>query len=125
MDSTLKQRWLRALRSKEYPKTKGALCVPDEDVKGGRSYCCLGVLCEIAVSDGVIKPAREGFNADVGGKCFLYGANADVLLPPTVARWAGLSDKAQEVIASRNDDVMTFEEVIPIIEDVTQKGWKG
>lgn len=50
------QKWVDALRSGEYQQTIGKLGRVDE-ATGERSYCCLGVLCEVAVADEVIPPA--------------------------------------------------------------------
>lgn len=47
MDPDVKRRWLEALRSGRYEQANGYL-----SINGG--YCCLGVLCEVAVEDGVI-----------------------------------------------------------------------
>jgi len=40
MDSSLKQKWVRALRSGKYFQASGALRTED-------GYCCLGVLCDV------------------------------------------------------------------------------
>ncbi len=40
MDSSLKQRWVRALRSGKYTQATGALRTED-------GFCCLGVLCDV------------------------------------------------------------------------------
>lgn len=49
------QKWVDALRSGEFQQTTGKLGAVAAD--GSRAYCCLGVLCEVAVADGVIPPA--------------------------------------------------------------------
>lgn len=41
MKKTLKLKWIAALRSGAYKQGKGRL-------RRGDSYCCLGVLCEVA-----------------------------------------------------------------------------
>jgi hypothetical protein len=38
-------RWLAALRSGKYKQAKGALLL--KDAEGNKSYCCLGVACDI------------------------------------------------------------------------------
>lgn len=45
MTLTLKERWVAALRSGEYEQGYGALVTPRP---GGKQYCCLGVLCQVA-----------------------------------------------------------------------------
>lgn len=79
MDPAIRARWVAALRSGEYEQAWGVL----RDDAGGR--CCLGVLCDLAVEDGVIPPADR--NALDGS--WLY-AGEDTELPPVVRDWAGL-----------------------------------
>ena len=55
MKQEIKQQWITALRSGNYPQGRGYLRRIDDDGKEG--YCCLGVLCELAVNAGVILPA--------------------------------------------------------------------
>ena len=64
--------WLAALRSGEYKRIMGALS--NGDSKNPR-YCPLGVLCELAVKEGIIKSYPK----------FGY------YLPTVVKTWAGLT----------------------------------
>ena len=50
MDSTIKARWLAALRSGDYTQGVDYLHQIEEDKE--HTFCCLGVLCELAVEDG-------------------------------------------------------------------------
>lgn len=70
--------WVRALRSGKYGWGKEAL-KPDD----GR-FCCLGVLCEVALKRGIISS---------------YGHNAS-FLPDSVREWVGLeyNDGAKEYL---------------------------
>jgi hypothetical protein len=43
MDAELKAKWVAALRSGTYTQGTGELHTPSE-----KSFCCLGVLCEVA-----------------------------------------------------------------------------
>lgn len=46
MDPEIKAKWVEALRSGKYTQARGTL---KKEVEGsGVSYCCLGVLCEVA-----------------------------------------------------------------------------
>lgn len=45
MDAELKEKWIRALRGGYYQQCQGKLRVFKD---GLPSYCCLGVLCEVA-----------------------------------------------------------------------------
>ena len=52
MDAKLKTLWLEALRSGQYPQTRGTL----QDAHG---YCCLGVLCKVALDNDLLPPFVE------------------------------------------------------------------
>lgn len=72
------KKWIAALRSGEYKQTDSVLS------RKGR-YCCLGVLCELAVKDGKIPPAEI-----VDGMAH-YGEQSAYVLPPhEVREWAGV-----------------------------------
>lgn len=75
MDPVIRARWVAALRSGEYPQGHGALRV------GDGNFCCLGVLCELAVKDGVISPPVE-----TNGYWQYSGESGTLPLP--VADWA-------------------------------------
>lgn len=117
MKPEIKAKWFAALRSGEYDKGTGAL---NRDYK----FCCLGVLCELAVKEGVIKPPKfYGLYARYGAAS--RGEWNETFLPPKVAKWAGIPPykkgsvgDAQGRIADQNDKVGTFEEVIPLIESI-------
>lgn len=51
LNKPLIKKWVDALRSGEFGQTTGRLGKVDET--GEASYCCLGVLCEIALADGL------------------------------------------------------------------------
>lgn len=71
-----KRLWVEALRSEEYGQAKGALRTED-------GYCCLGVLCEVAIKAGV-KVKVEGPNDDGH---HLFDGYED-FPPPSVCEWA-------------------------------------
>lgn len=96
MDNKVKALWLEALRSGEYDQAKGTLKEDQED--GSVGYCCLGVLCEVAVQEGVIKPAvpwKPIDDDDYMGNCghYKYDTEMDVL-PDAVMEWAGINSKS-------------------------------
>lgn len=51
LNKPLIHKWVDALRSGEFSQTKQVLGKVEED--GSVSYCCLGVLCEVALADGM------------------------------------------------------------------------
>lgn len=88
-------KWVEALRSGDYTQVEGKLAKERED--GTKGFCCLGVLCEVAVKEGVIEaPAKatDGFGDETNW--FQYDGEADEL-PTSVMDWAGLSDHNPEV----------------------------
>lgn len=73
--------WADALESGEYGQTNNVL-------RNNSGFCCLGVLCELAVRHGVIQEAVEilDSNDEPLGE-FSYGGH-DAFLPRAVSEWA-------------------------------------
>jgi len=114
-----------ALKSGDYNKTKGHLKTVYED---SSSYCCLGVLCEVAgketdldatfvrtaftgvgVVEGIIRKDRDDDDIEHDNDYSSY--------PPNDIRdWAGLTDEDMIKLANLNDEVETFQPVIDFIE---------
>lgn len=84
MDPAIRDLWTAALRSGDYQQTTGMLCriraTSDSQPAG---YCCLGVLCEVAVKAGFITASGSD-----GKYKFFDGASSS--LPHSVVVWAGL-----------------------------------
>lgn len=80
MNPEIAQKWADALRSGEYNQGHDVLRGPDD------TFCCLGVLCEIAVQDGVIPQPTF-----CESKYYLYDRSKS-FLPNSVVTWAGLDD---------------------------------
>ena len=78
--------WARALRSGKYPQAYGTLCKLDANgnIEG---FCCLGVLCELAVKDGAPVEVRDNKES-----YFRNYSNQTGHLPNSVMSWAGLTD---------------------------------
>jgi hypothetical protein len=101
------EEWARVLRSGQYTQRSSALRLD------GR-YCCLGVLCEMAVLAGVPVVTTQ-FKA-----FWAYDGETEVL-PESVMRWSGmvspdglLGDRPS--LMSRNDRGDTFRTIADIIE---------
>ena len=92
------RKWVDALRSGEFEQTKGQLGRVEED--GSRSYCCLGVLCELAAREGVIESARESDCAEL-----IYDF-AFSTPPRTVDEWIGIdyAVNTPDELLDANDD---------------------
>lgn len=113
MNPEVKAKWLAALRSGEY--TQGTGTLRDEF----DNFCCLGVLCAIAVKDGleidVAAPGENGAWSYDGEEWFL---------PPKVSYWAGMDKNDPRIavsgytrVSDLNDDAgMTFEQIADVIE---------
>lgn len=110
--------WVAALRSGEFKQGRYALNAHDTD---GNTYCCLGVLCEIAVKHGIVSKCYESVGF-VG-----YGVEMDIAYPPVaVQKWAGLDDSRGGAISymgrlralSHLNDVLclSFDEIATEIE---------
>lgn len=113
MKKDIKDKWLTALRSGEYQQAEKVL--RSEDDNGRASYCCLGVLCELAMEDGVpvkwhpevpilmalTQSQMEEENlseTDALGDQSIKQARGELVfeydsedLPPLVREWAGLA----------------------------------
>lgn len=90
MKPNIKKLWLKALSSGKYKQGTGKL----HNVKTDR-HCCLGVLCELAANEGIIKKKITN------GVCN-FGMDNE-LLPIKVMKWAGITDNA----ASYNNTTLT------------------
>ena len=86
MNKEVKELWLKALRSGEYKQGRNYLEYTDPLY--GKKYCCLGVLCDLAVKNGVICKTDQGRNE------IYYETNAGIdnftnnVLPTKVQNWA-------------------------------------
>lgn len=99
MRAEVRDELVKRLRSGDYIQGKEKLALKDED---GERFCCLGVLCEIAVEEGVIQREEQGdehwdFETDDEGIYverivvnYMDRGSYDATLPPKVAIWAGL-----------------------------------
>jgi hypothetical protein len=114
MNSTIKAQWVAALRSGEYKQGTNYLRKEDR-------FCCLGVLCDLAVKAKVVswEPLPTVDVWDCG--------NLLAILPDEVQRWAGLKKGDPEVIVdgsekgtmlSRANDVLLLK--FPAIADLIE-----
>lgn len=111
MKKSIAMKWVKALRSGKFKQAKGELRI--DGPRGGKSHCCLGVLCEITNSN---------YNAFAGG------------VPEAVKRKTGLQSTMGSIdddlrgeldtdcysLAEINDQGASFKKIAKIIE----KNWK-
>lgn len=118
MDQAIKEQWVTALRSGEYRQGKRYLHQSNE-------YCCLGVLCDLAVKAGVLTPERR-----TTAPIISYEEETSTL-PESVSRWAGLTVPGGRAVvdnpsvdfaggrislAELNDEGHSFREIADVIE---------
>lgn len=113
MNPDIKAQWLQALRSGEYQQGKGFLRRIDN------SYCCLGVLCDLAVKAEIIRtPLLKASGAMYG-----YGDGGSAAgLPDVVRDWAGLKSRlpvaGQRELHDLNDRAgFSFAQIADLIEE--------
>ncbi len=98
MNQAVKEKWLAALESGEYTHGKGQLVIPNYDDEGystgNLDHCCLGVLCELAIQEGIIDRIPETTESDF---------RAGLYLPEAVEDWAELPYITQDLLAQKND----------------------
>lgn len=117
MNAQVKERWLAALRSGKYKQTKGALN------RGDNHYCCLGVLCELAIEEGVVlgwvDTVGKTLDKSLGIISVVGGDVESAILPKAVVEWAGLPESnptAGECLAEANDYGRDFNYIADLIE---------
>lgn len=135
--SEVRAEWYRRLREDDIPQAKKTLCRKRPD--GTVGFCCLGVLTEMAVEAGVLKPGT--FHDRDGGlrgqtKEYPYEAPAfeggplrtfteEGSLAPPVQNWAGLPDHNPDVqvadgsvysVAHVNDQGSRFPRIADLLE---------
>lgn len=100
--------WVKALRSGEFQQGKESLCHDG-------AYCCLGVLCELASKEGVVR--RE----ELGDGVVQFGGGGD-FPGREVVRWADLDSPTgrlnghKALFALNDDEGWTFAEIADHIE---------
>lgn len=109
MNLGIKHQWVTALRSGKYRQGGGALRKSHDGID---TYCCLGVLCELAVAANVIpQPVLDG-------EAYLYGPWEEAaLLPREVVTWAELPHENPLDLSAVNDQGSTFSKIADMIEE--------
>jgi hypothetical protein len=112
MNARIKDLWVAALRSGKYRQTKRVLA--DKD-----GYCCLGVLCEVAIQDGMNLRVDPNYHRDDMTVKSYDGATT---VPPQKVwmDWAGMPEAnpyvAYSSLATLNDGGKSFKFIADIIE---------
>jgi hypothetical protein len=124
MNQQVKEKWTAALRSGDYRQGTHALrkTLPD----GSQQHCCYGVLCELAVKEGVI-PDPKPYVFDTSRAAFEslgvhYGVTST--LPRAVEIWADLEsfqeakigDEITNLMKHNDDHNATFAQIADAVE---------
>lgn len=118
MRKEIADKWVAALRSGEYKQGKFAL-------NSNNSFCCLGVLCELAKKEGIVNSEHVKQNSDYMS---YFDPRHDQdrhsgLLPRVVSKWADIKTSAGYVypvarsLLELNDGGQTFEYIADVIEN--------
>lgn len=118
MNGDVKEAWVAALRSDEYPQSRGELRARD-------GYCCLGVLTDLAVKAGVgVRWWQDGdgfYGVErlEGGLCY---PEDGLVLAPVVRDWAGLDANDPSIggksLSDLNDgECLSFDEIADLVEE--------
>lgn len=113
MNKVIRQKWIDALRSGEYKQGKGRLRNSENE------FCCLGVLCDLAAKEGVVK--------EVAGFDEFYYDGGSLTPPPSVKEWAESDLECLDIdytmgveghYTELNDDEhgLTFDQIADLIE---------
>lgn len=118
MIKTLKEKWVKALRSGRYKQTTNVLCRLDGNghVAG---YCCLGVLCEVASKIPNYGVKRVRTKKAAGGRAsFTYKKDScAVSLPGNFTSRIRLEDQHLSELMRMNDKQgKSFNEIADHIE---------
>lgn len=114
MNKEVKEKWVAALRSGDYKQGFNRLktVMNDLDGKDVSSYCCLGVLCDLASKEGIIKELNHGFFGTSLNNCNQFS------LPVEVAKWVEIDMTGEMTILARYNDKhkLTFNQISDFIE---------
>ncbi len=110
--------WVDALRSGEYKQAKGKLAT--QDLKGNKEFCCLGILCELAIKNGIALDVKYNSYSDR----FVYD-NETQILPYKVMQWSGVKHNngcynTSHALSHDNDYGGTFETIANTIEEAVE-----
>jgi hypothetical protein len=113
MKSMVLQNWIYALRSGTYKQGKNYL----KQTKSNRtSYCCLGVLCDLAIKDGVKLELSKEVDKHHNSQYTVFD-ETETCLPKKVREWADLNDhELMTKLVSYNDNLgFSFDQIAEII----------
>lgn len=96
MKHEVAEKWIEALKSKEYKQGKNKLCRVDG---GDREYCCLGVLCDVYSKE---HPSSV-FEPSVVSSDWLTFFGCSNTLPDEVRIWSGMATATGDYLQHTNN----------------------
>lgn len=134
MNNVVKKKWLTALESGKYNHGTSKLKTIGIDKKV--YHCCLGVLCELAIEEGICEEMPnndELAESYVRFKDSLRSYNT-LTLPQDVAKWANITESGEFLrrrvsgfsnLIGINDSNNDYKKVIKAIKTSDLKPFKG
>lgn len=92
MKKKIADKWIEALHSGEYEQTTGKLHTNE-------GFCCLGVLCDLAVKEGVIPKPELLVNSVCGIRQYEGQMSG---LPKKVMEWAGIGGSLGDFVKAKD-----------------------
>lgn len=115
MKPEVREAWREALLSGQYKQGVAALSF--KGLNGSYTYCCLGVLCELALQQCVplVKTERQA-----GSGAFIAYDGEESYLPVAVQEWAGLPQHPRnaagdESLSVLNDTLLDFDQIAGVL----------
>ena len=112
MREDVKAQWVAALRSGEFEQGRGSL--HEQRVDGSSAFCCLGVLCELAVEAGVVE---RGEVPTFPSSVIDYDGDTGIL-PLKVMRWAGMPGSTGRFRYAVSSDGVVLSAALSEVNDV-------
>ena len=119
MRKEIAEKWAAALRSGEYEQGVNRLATADRT-----KHCCLGVLCEVAIKEGV--PLDMSVGREFYRPATAYD-DATAKLPLRVQTWAGMASdhgslgREMPSLMLQNESGTSFDGLADIIEGLWEK----
>lgn len=125
MNPEVKKLLVDALRSGDYPQTRGYLQVKEPVESRQPGFCCLGVLSEVAVSvdapnvfkedrpchNGLVVEYFEKYNDDVPREV------STTQLIHSVTEWSGMDETVASCLMGINDNGGSFDLIADLVEE--------
>jgi hypothetical protein len=121
MKPEIKSRWIERLRSGDYQQGRSYLRCDDPET-GKSTFCCLGVLCELALEDGELELLPPTVGDPTQSRRYKSPSHSETcvsVLPEAVQYWARMTrdhDLFQKGL-SRDTGIFSVERLSPELKD--------